>query len=73
MYEIAFVMDQQVGLRTQALNFQDVVEKDPTIKATWVPVRYEADAGLLTRLPGMPSGIKGSLRGDAFRPGSPAR
>lgn len=63
MYEIAFVMDQQVGLRTQALNFEHVVGKDASIKATWVPVRYEADAGLLARLPGVPSGIKGSLRG----------
>lgn len=63
MYEIAFVMDQQVGLRTQSLNLRDVVEADASIKPTWVPVKYEADGGLLTRLPGVPSGIKGSLRG----------
>ena len=63
MYKIALVMDQQVGLRTQALNFEHVVRRDASIDATWVPVRYEMDAGLLTRLPGLPSGLKGSLRG----------
>ncbi len=63
MYEIAFVMDQQVGLRTQSLNFEYGVGKDASIKATWVPVRYEADAGPLSRLPGLPQQIKGTLSG----------
>jgi hypothetical protein len=63
MYEIALVMDQQVGLRTQSLNFEEVVGKDSSIHATWVPVRYAADAGPLSRLPGLPKQMQGTLRG----------
>jgi len=63
MHRFAFVMDQQVGLRTQAMNWERVVSEDIDVAATWVPVRYEADGGPLSRLPGLPSGIKGSLRG----------
>lgn len=58
-------MDQQVGLKTQALNWERVVSEDASVQASWVPVCYEANGGLLTRLPGVPSGIKGSLRGIA--------
>lgn len=63
MHRFAFVMDQQVGLRTQSLNWERVVSEDPAVAATWVPVHYEAEAGWLSRLPGLPSGIKGTLRG----------
>ena len=63
MYRFAFVMDQQVGLRTQAMNFERVVAADPTIEAVWAPVQYTADAGLLTRLPGLPESVRGTLRG----------
>ncbi len=62
-YRFAYVLDQQVGLRTQALNWERVAGEDPSIEASWVPVCYEADAGPLARLPGLPSGIKGTLRG----------
>lgn len=64
-YQFAFVMDQQVGLKTQAMNWERVAAEDPSVKATWVSVCYAAEAGLLSRLPGVPSGIKGSLRGVA--------
>ncbi len=50
-------------MRTQALNIERGVADDPAIEATFVPVRYAANAGLLTRLPGLPGGIKGTLRG----------
>jgi glycosyltransferase involved in cell wall biosynthesis len=63
MYRFAFVMDQQVGLRTQALNFENVVAADSNIEPVWVPVHYAADGGLLTHLPGVPEGVKGTLRG----------
>lgn len=63
MHHFAFVMDQQVGLRTQALNWERVAAEDPTVTATWVPVCYEAHAGLLSTLPGLPAGIKGTLSG----------
>ena len=59
----AFILDQQVGLRTQALNLAAAVGADPTIHPHWIPVCYERDAGWLTRLPGVPSEIKGTLRG----------
>ena len=64
-YQFAFVLDQQVGLKTQALNWACAAGEDPAVRSTWVPVCYEADGGLLSRLPGVPSGIKGSLRGIA--------
>lgn len=62
MQEFAFVMDQQVGLRTQAINFERVVSSDSSVTAKWVPVRYE-NGGLLSRIPGLPSSIKGTMRG----------
>jgi glycosyltransferase involved in cell wall biosynthesis len=62
-YRFAFVLDQQVGLKTQALNWERVAAEDSQVDPAWVPVCYEAEAGPLTRLPGLPSGIKGTLRG----------
>lgn len=62
-YRLAFVLDQHVGLKTQALNWERVVAEDPAVEAAVVPVCYQADGGPLSRLPGLPSGIKGTLRG----------
>ncbi len=62
-YRFAFVLDQQVGLKTQALNWERVAAEDPAVDAAVVPVCYQADAGPLSRLPGLPSGIRGTLRG----------
>jgi Glycosyl transferases group 1 len=62
---IAFVLDQQVGLKTQALNLQRRLAHDARIEATFVPVDYATDTGLLTRLPLLPGGIRGTLRGAA--------
>ncbi len=62
-HRLAFVLDQQVGLRTQALNLEAAVGADAAIDSHWIPVRYERDAWPLTRLPGLPSGVKGTLRG----------
>ncbi len=61
-----FVLDQQVGLRTQALNLESVVQQRTDIDPCWVPVRYQADAVPLVplaRLPLLPAGIRGTLRG----------
>ena len=63
MYRFAFVMDQQVGLKTQSLNFERVVAKDKTVSPLWVPVSYSADAGFMSRLSVLPAGIRGTLRG----------
>lgn len=59
----AFVLDQQVGLKTQALNWEQVLAEDPSVDAAIVPVQYESRAPLLARLPGLPAGIRGTLRG----------
>ena len=60
----AFVLDQQVGLKTQALNWERVLSEDPSVDAADHSGAVTLpDAGLLTRLPGLPSGIKGTLRG----------
>ncbi len=63
MYRFAFVLDQQVGLKTFALNLEAVARADESIAPTFVPVRYETPAGLVSRLPGVPGSIKGTLRG----------
>jgi hypothetical protein len=63
MYSFAFVMDQQVGLRTHALNVQAAVGRDHSIRSTWVPVSYHQGSGWLQRLPGIPASIRGTLVG----------
>ena len=55
------MLDRQVSLKTQALNWACTAAEDPATRPTW----YEADEGLLSRLPRVPSDIKGSLRGIA--------
>lgn len=50
MRRLAFVMDQQVGLRTHALLVRRVAELDPELDLHFVEVHY--DAGKLARLPG---------------------
>lgn len=63
-HRFAFVLDQQVGLKTLALNMEAVVLADSSITPTIVPVRYEAPTNNpLLRLPGVPESIKGTLRG----------
>ena len=63
LHRFAFVLDQQVGLKTFALNLEAVACADANIAPTFVPVRYQAPAGVLSRLPGIPGSIKGTLRG----------
>ncbi len=55
---VAFVMDQQVGLKTHALTLRKYIEADPEIVPTFVNVRY--DAGKLSRVPG--SGTSAGVR-----------
>lgn len=63
MHKFAFVMDQQVGLRTQALNFERVVGDDPHIDGLWIPVTYEQDDSLFHKLAVLPKGVAGTLNG----------
>ncbi|MGV3720883.1 MAG: hypothetical protein ACO1SX_08230, partial [Actinomycetota bacterium] len=63
MYRFAFVMDQQVGLRTYALNVQRAVERDDSIRPTWAPVRYDGADSWLKRVPWLPAPLRGTLLG----------
>jgi hypothetical protein len=58
---IAFVLDQQVGLRTLAMNIERFVGDHPEIEPTFVPVQYAADPGWTGRIPGLPSSVRGTL------------
>lgn len=64
-YRFAFVMDQQVGLRTHAMNVQNAVCGDCSIRSTWVPVTYDLARGWQKQLPGIPASLRGSLMGTA--------
>lgn len=63
MHRFSLIMDQQVGLKTQALNWERVVRETPDVDAAIVSVCYAGRGGALSRLPGLPSGMKGTLRG----------
>ena len=63
MYRFAFVMDQQVGLRTQSLNFERVLKLDTEVDSVIVPVKYSTDAGPLSRMQGIPENFRGTMRG----------
>ncbi|MBC8139654.1 MAG: glycosyltransferase family 4 protein [Fibrella sp.] len=63
-HNFAFVLDQQVGLRTQSLNIERVVRGDDSILPTFVPVRYaSAELPLLARLPCVPKNVSGTMAG----------
>lgn len=62
--QFAFVLDQQVGLRTQSLNIERVVKNDATIHPTFVPVKYDVGKGpAFVRFPGLPKSVRGTLAG----------
>jgi glycosyltransferase involved in cell wall biosynthesis len=63
MYSFAFVMDQQVGLRTHSLSVQAAVGRDRSIRPTWVPVSYDSGRGWLKQTPGIPASLRGTLMG----------
>lgn len=58
-----FVMEQHLGHQTYYQNLRRFVEEDSTLQATWIPVHYARQQGLWERLPLVPRGLKGSLRG----------
>ena len=41
-YRIGFVMEQTLGHVTHTQNFQQWVEQDPDVDATWIPVTFDA-------------------------------
>jgi hypothetical protein len=66
---IACVLDQQVGLKSHALNLMQGLSVHPEIDATLVPVLYGGGDHWLFRIPGLPGGIAGTLcaRGEIER------
>ena len=66
-HHFGFVMDQQVGLKTQSLNFQRVLREEyPQIEAVFVPVEYAAQAANpVTRAleKALPGSVRGTLAG----------
>ncbi len=66
-YRFGFVMDQQVGLKTQSLNFERVLREEyPQIEAVFVPVDYAAvAANPMTRAfeKALPESVRGTLAG----------
>lgn len=66
---IACVLDQQVGLKSHALNLMQGLSGHPRIDATLIPVEYGNGDHWLFRVPGLPGGIAGTLcaRGEIER------
>ncbi len=58
----AFVMEQQAGMRTQYLNWRRVVEREPAITPTWVPVTYYEEGGWIERLRFLPGSLRSAWR-----------
>jgi glycosyltransferase involved in cell wall biosynthesis len=62
-YHFAYVMDQQVGLKTHALNIARVSESQKDIQTTFVPVCYAEETAPLSRLPILPESVRSVIRG----------
>jgi Glycosyl transferases group 1 len=62
-YQFAYVMDQQVGLKTHALNIARFSQSQTDIHTTFVPVCYAKDAATLARLPFVPEFIRSTMYG----------
>src|SRR5215472_5397260 len=58
----AFVMDQQAGMKTLYLNWRRVVERQPEIEATWVPITYYQQGGWIEKMRFMPHGARAVWR-----------
>ena len=61
-FHFAFVSDQQVGLKTAAMNLERSIAQEENIRADFFPVQYQGSIGLYEHLP-LPSTVKGTLRG----------
>ena len=56
--KFAFVMELQAGMRTQYLNWREIVEREAGIQATWVPISYYEEGGLIERMKFLPESIR---------------
>ena len=60
--KFAFVMELQAGMRTQYLNWREIVEREAGIQATWVPVTYYEESGLIERMKFVPQSVRAVWR-----------
>ncbi len=63
MLTVTFLMEQHIGHRTFYENLRRFIEPEPAIVARWVEVTYFQSGGLWERLPFVPGGLRGPLRG----------
>lgn len=61
-FSFAFVMELQAGMRTQYLNWRNVVEREPNIRPTWVPVSYYEEGGWIERMNFLPGSVRSVWR-----------
>lgn len=59
---LGFVMEQQVGMKTHYLNWRRVVDREPNIHATWVPITYYKSDGMMERLKFVPGRFRAAWR-----------
>ena len=64
-YRIAFLMQQVLGHATYSAGLQNEVLSDPEIEATWEPIEYWHEGGLIERVPFLAPGVKGVIRAAA--------
>ena len=58
-----FLMEQHLGHQTYYQNLRRHIDHVPGLSASWVPITYFRDDGLLERVAALPKGLRGTLRG----------
>lgn len=54
----AFLMEMQAGMRTQYLNWRDVVSQMPEITAEWIPITYYKENGFIEKMKFLPNRVR---------------
>ncbi len=62
MLRATFLMEQHIGHYSYYANLRRFVDPVNSVTASWVPITYFEDKGLLNRLP-LPNGLRGTLTG----------
>jgi glycosyltransferase involved in cell wall biosynthesis len=58
----AFIMSEEVGLRTQYLNWKNNFPTDLGIEPHWIVISFHQPGGWIERLPGIPNFVKTRIR-----------
>lgn len=61
-YKFGFVMELQAGMRTQYVNWRDVVERENKIVPTFVPISYYQEGGWIEKMRFLPGSIRAVWR-----------